>query len=710
DQDYNYLFANESYRSFYGVEEDDIGNYKIEDLVGSETFENSVKPRVDRCLDGERVEYEMTRTHPGGEEREIKVIYYPLKVNDRIHGMVAVLRDVTEVESVKRELEEVNERLRKSKKRYRRYFEELGDAVFITKVGGEDHGSILDANTAAEEQTGYSRSELIGMNIATELPADVPEELTCEECDERLGQGETVSFTEKKRRKDGAEYWTEVVITPIEHEGDPATLSVNRDITERKTHQEKLKAIEELSQKLKLTESTDRLYDYALEHIEEAIGYGTYSICEKRDDTIKIVRIKGSYLPESKGRELPIDGKGLIPAACRKGEPIYVGDVTEDERYVEGTKSPGSEYVIPLQVEGELYGALDFENEKKSAFGESDRELMDILASQIAVSLQGIYRLNLYDDQREKLEKLHKSVDLLQREDEEEGILKTAIKVAEKMLDFELCAIATLEEDKLVPRANSTDIDPSDTKTFEVGEGITGKTIQEGETIWGNDLRNYPEAEPTSERFNAFISVPIGELGVLQVISEEMGHFTEEGVKLAEILAGHLREELLRVRLEKDLREQASHDPLTGLYNRRHFNETLNKEVKRCERYGHDLAFLMMDVNRFKEINDRYNHQLGDEVLEEVAELLLENVRDADTVVRYGGDEFLVMMPETGGVVDSTVDRLKNELESWNERTSLIDFPLTLAMGVSHWSPSQDRDAEEALKEADREMYEDKDR
>jgi len=117
-----------------------------------------------------------------------------------------------------------------------------------------------------------------------------------------------------------------------------------------------------------------------------------------------------------------------------------------------------------------------------------------------------------------------------------------------------------------------------------------------------------------------------------------------------------------------------------------------------------------MDVNRFKEINDRYSHQIGDKVLCRVGNLLKKNVRDADTVVRYGGDEFLVMMPETNGEVTDIIDRLKDSLADWNKKNTLIDFPLTLAMGVSHWSPGQKRNVEEALNEADRKMYEDKNR
>ncbi|MBS3820109.1 diguanylate cyclase, partial [bacterium] len=90
------------------------------------------------------------------------------------------------------------------------------------------------------------------------------------------------------------------------------------------------------------------------------------------------------------------------------------------------------------------------------------------------------------------------------------------------------------------------------------------------------------------------------------------------------------------------------------------------------------------------------------------ANILEKNFRSADTVIRYGGDEFLVMMPQTDGGVEKTITRLKKRLSKWNKRSSLLDFPLTLAWGISYWSPHQDKDVEEAIKEADEKMYENK--
>ncbi|MBS3820001.1 diguanylate cyclase, partial [bacterium] len=90
------------------------------------------------------------------------------------------------------------------------------------------------------------------------------------------------------------------------------------------------------------------------------------------------------------------------------------------------------------------------------------------------------------------------------------------------------------------------------------------------------------------------------------------------------------------------------------------------------------------------------------------ANILEKNFRSADTVIRYGGDEFLVMMPQTDGGVEKTITRLKKKLSNWNNRSSLLDFPLTLAVGISYWSPDQNRAVKEAIKEADKKMYENK--
>jgi len=163
-----------------------------------------------------------------------------------------------------------------------------------------------------------------------------------------------------------------------------------------------------------------------------------------------------------------------------------------------------------------------------------------------------------------------------------------------------------------------------------------------------------------------------------------------------------------RHELKARLQYLATHDPVTGAFNRHHFNQTIDGELARSKRYKHSIGFLMVDVNRFKEINDRFGHQTGDVVLRRVADVLLEQVRTVDMVVRYGGDEFLLVLPETGAGCEGVADRVRTVSVRVSDVPDAIEFPITLAIGASWWSPDDERSIEEVLAQADQQMYADK--
>lgn len=98
-------------------------------------------------------------------------------------------------------------------------------------------------------------------------------------------------------------------------------------------------------------------------------------------------------------------------------------------------------------------------------------------------------------------------------------------------------------------------------------------------------------------------------------------------------------------RLQEQLRDQANRDPLTDLYNRRYFDSTLERELARCKREGLPLCLMLIDVDHFKQVNDTYGHPAGDEVLKNLADMLRQQARAADVVCRYGGEEFLLLLP-----------------------------------------------------------------
>lgn len=156
-------------------------------------------------------------------------------------------------------------RLEESELKFRQLFEKLGDAVFVTGLGPGERGQILEANPAAEYQTGYSRKELLKMNIIDDLVVPGNENISLSAWEERLLNGEIFSNIEQKRRKDGTQYWTEVIVTPFNYNGRLATLSINHDITLRK------KTEEELLQALEKAQEADRLKNAFLQNISHEI-------------------------------------------------------------------------------------------------------------------------------------------------------------------------------------------------------------------------------------------------------------------------------------------------------------------------------------------------------------------------------------------------------------------------------------------------------
>ena len=165
------------------------------------------------------------------------------------------------------------------------------------------------------------------------------------------------------------------------------------------------------------------------------------------------------------------------------------------------------------------------------------------------------------------------------------------------------------------------------------------------------------------------------------------------------------RQQVISTTIQSELvRLQSFTDPLTEVYNRRALEDVARRFIGTAKRQGKPLTFMMLDVDQFKEINTRFGHLMGDFVLAEVATILRGAVRGSDAVVRYGGDEFLVILYNSnfqGGQV--VANRIAGNLTDWNCEEHLKDFELSFSIGIAEWSDGKLLD--EMLDSADQAMY-----
>ncbi|WP_375740542.1 histidine kinase N-terminal 7TM domain-containing protein [Pseudomonas boanensis] len=194
----------------------------------------------------------------------------------------------------------------------------------------------------------------------------------------------------------------------------------------------------------------------------------------------------------------------------------------------------------------------------------------------------------------------------------------------------------------------------------------------------------------------------LGQILYLRDVSER--HCSE--LKLAEALA--TSEERLRTitRLHEQMQEQALCDPLTGLYNRRYLNDFFGRELARSQREHTPIALALIDLDHFKQLNDRYGHLVGDDVLKAVAGHLSHNLRGSDAVFRIGGEEFLLILPgATGDEAYARLDGLCGSLAASPLSTRDGPVSVTLSAGVAVW-PTQGQALEELMQVADAALYE----
>lgn len=250
---------------------------------------------------------------------------------------------------------------------------------------------------------------------------------------------------------------------------------------------------------------------------------------------------------------------------------------------------------------------------------------------------------------------------------------------------------------------------------FKIGEGISGMVAKTGKLALIQDVskeHKFTFYKGAKTDIGAFLCIPLigrqgGILGVFNVHKTKPNSFTDNDERFFSEVAQHVALAVDKAITYEKTKEASLRDPLTGLYNRRYFFEYLETEASRANRYDKKFSLLMVDVDHFKNFNDKNGHLKGDEALKKMARLLIKELRCSDVVARYGGEEFICLLPETHkDAAIIAAQKLKKSVEDskFDGGESQPGGKLTVTVGVATWS-DDGKFVSELVDYADRALY-----
>ncbi len=432
--------------------------------------------------------------------------------------------------------------------------------------------------------------------------------------------------------------------------------------------------IYEISAQISAELDANRLLPLIVDRIKTALGLSYCAILLKEGNDL-VIRAVSEYPEEIIGKKIPL-GQGISGRCALGKKEILVPDLRQCDFYVHlGDSVFRSELDVPIVFHDSVLGVLNVQSVRRNAFKRSDSEFMKVLSNQIGVALhnsQVLAQMELLQDIGMKLVSIINPDELF------------ALIVAEtqQRLHYATCAILEVSGDHLVFKASSEEF-PKELIGLQIpiGKGITGRCALKKKVVNVGDIRRDPDYIRSGiQDIRSEIACPVisaGELlGVLTVESKNEDAFGADDIRLLSILSLQVAVGMRNARMYAEIERLAITDPLTGLYNFRYFHDRLGAELARSQRYHHPLSIIMIDLDDFKIINDRFGHLAGDRVLREAAMAIRKNIRrydepmilkgaEIDIVSRYGGEEFIIIQPDTplpGGVV--CAERLRRMLEA----------------------------------------------
>jgi len=405
---------------------------------------------------------------------------------------------------------------------------------------------------------------------------------------------------------------------------------------------------------------------------------------------------------------LKIGKEGITGYAAATGETTIVEDVSKDPRYVQGVAGAIWEVAVPLKIGQKVIGVLDVESKRERKIDYAELSFLEILSSYIASAISNSVTYQKELKRASQLNSINKIAAIIGGCETLESLFRESLNLIKSNFGYYSTSfwLYKSEEKKLIQYISVSEDNISGSNECSLEEGLIGYSAKYKTSIKENNVEKNPYYKKINAKVNSEICVPIiideQVYGVLDVQSDEIDAFDEQDLNSLEIISRHLAVSIKKISLIEKLHQQAITDPLTNLANRRQFNYVLRREINRAIRMQRALSLIILDLDYFKNVNDRYGHLIGDQVLIRISKILLANARAMDLVSRIGGDEFAIILPEVdGNQAVNICERIRTLLaKTFIEPIGYI----TASFGISSFSELI-HSPDEFITQADNAMY-----
>ncbi len=479
-----------------------------------------------------------------------------------------------------------------------------------------------------------------------------------------------------------------------------------------------LDALYESTRALGLHDSLEELLAEVLERARELIGFEHAAVMLLDEEsgrlTVEHLSGYGDRAEEIRNTSLA-SGQGLAGWAAANRESVRVGDVSQDPRYISGLEEAQSNLAVPLIIGNRVAGVINVESERLDAFTPEHEKMLTVLGTHAALGILTFQTQAALRQRIDQLSALYRISNMASQAGALGATLNSMLEISAEVLPQGEAAILLLDESKKTLRVAAGQGYQSAVRFLEipVGEGITGRCAQTGVTQVVHDIDGLEDEEayiPGVPGARSEVAVPLIAdgtiIGVFNAESVQPHAFNDEHVQTLTVIARQAAEVIRSAQLLQETRRLAVTDALTGLFNRRYFNQQLEENVRRAARYDEPLALIFLDVDHFKSVNDRFGHHAGDRCLQALARTLRENVRDSDQIARIGGEEFAVLLIRADRELAlSIAERLRDRIDDLIiEEDPPLSVDLTASLGIAFFREDGD-DSRSLMRSADRALY-----